>query len=497
MARTLTFAAERGARRGPVMRSGPVSPRFTALIVASALFMENMDSSVIATSLPAIARDIGADPIALKLAFTSYLLSLAVFIPVSGWAADRFGARTVFASAIAVFTAGSIACGLSSSLEGFVLARVLQGLGGAMMTPVGRLVVLRSAPKHEIVDLIAWLTTPALIGPLIGPPLGGFISTYFHWRWIFWVNVPVGILGIALALLYVPNIVAPDRPRFDRVGFVLSGLGLSGLVFGLSVLGQELIPLKVAVVLVAVGSVSTLLYVRHARRTPHAILDLKLFRLPTFRASVTGGSLFRVGIGAIPFLLPLMLQLGLGMTAFESGSLTFVAAIGALTMKLTAAPLVRRFGFKRLLVVNGFVSAGFVFLTGLFALGVPSAVILTVLLVGGFLRSLQFTCLNTVAYAEVSHAAMSRATSLSSVVQQVSLSTGVAVGALVLETLRAARPGETILASDFLVGFCVVGAITLLAPFIFARLPRDAGAEMARRRDPDEEDAAADAVPAK
>ncbi len=253
-------------------------------------------------------------------------------------------------------------------------------------------------------------------------------------------------------------------------------------------LGQELIPLKVAVVLVAIGSVSTLLYVRHARRTPHAILDLKLFRLPTFRASVTGGSLFRVGIGAIPFLLPLMLQLGLGMTAFQSGSLTFVAAIGALTMKLTAAPLVRRFGFKRLLVVNGFVSAGFVFLTGLFALGMPSAVIITVLLVGGFLRSLQFTCLNTVAYAEVSHAAMSRATSLSSVVQQVSLSTGVAVGALVLETLRAARPGETILASDFLAGFCVVGAITLIAPFISPgcramRAPRWPAAAIRTRKD--------------
>ena len=453
----------------------------TALVVASALFMENIDSTVIATALPAVAADLKTDPIALKLAFTAYLLGLAVFIPVSGWAADRFGARTVFTSAIAVFTLGSIACGLASGLEHFVLARVFQGIGGAMMTPVGRLVVLRSAKKTEIVGLMAWLTVPALMGPLIGPPLGGFIATYLDWRWIFWINVPVGILGIALARVFVPNLKEAEREPFDGPGFVLSGLALSGLVFGLAVLGQELLPLPVAIGLVVVGVVTGVLYLRHARRTAFPLLDLTLFAIPTFRIAVLGGSLFRIGIGAIPFLLPLMLQLGLGLTPFQSGSLTFVAALGALMMKFTAAPAVRWLGFRRVLLWNGVLSTGLLAVTGLFSYNPPAWVILAVLLVGVFFRSLEFTSINALTYADVSKHRMSRATSLASVAQQVSLSLGVAVGAFVLETMRAARPGMAIEAGDFLVGFVVVSLISLAAVFVFWRLPGNAGAEMAGR----------------
>lgn len=471
---------DRFRRARPPMFTPP--PRLIAVIVASALFMENIDSSVIATSLPVIARDIGADPIALKLAFTAYLLSLAVFIPVSGWAADRFGARAVFASAIVVFTAGSIACGLSDTLTGFVIARMVQGAGGAMMTPVGRLVVLRSAPKHQLVDLMAWLTTPALIGPLIGPPLGGFIATYWHWRWIFWINVPVGIIGVVLALLFVPPVRSEVAPPFDWTGFVLSGLGLSGLLFGFSVVGHGQVRPDVATALIVAGALLMGLYLLHFRRVERPILDLGLLKLPTFRASVTGGFAFRIAIGAIPFLLPLMLQLGLGMTAFESGSLTFLSTVGALTMKFTVGRIVRRFGFRRVLVTNGVLSAGFVFATGAFALGLPHWVMVAVLLVSGFFRSLQFTCINVVAYADVPETSMSRATSLSSVAQQVSLSCGVAIGALVLEMLRAGNPGHELAAHDFFVGFSVVGASALIAPFIFARLPRDAGAHMTRRK---------------
>jgi len=456
-------------------------PQFTALIVAAALFMENIDSTVIATALPAIAVDIKTDPIALKLAFTSYLLGLAVFIPVSGWAADHFGARTVFSGAILVFVTGSIACGLSSGLEQFVAARVLQGVGGAMMTPVGRLVVLRSVPKNQVVSLIAWLTIPALMGPLIGPPLGGFIATYFDWRWIFWINVPVGVVGFTLARLYVPDLRGENPEPFDGRGFVLSGIGLSGLVFGLAVLGQELLPLPAALALVALGAATTALYVRHARRAAHPLLDLTLFRLPTFRVAVGGGALFRVGSGAIPFLLPLMLQLGLGLTPFETGMLTFSGAVGALLMKFTAAPIVRRFGFRRVLVWNGVLSAAFIAGTGLFAYDIPHLWIIAALLVGGFVRSLQFTSLNAMAYADVDAPAMSRATSLASVGQQVALSTGVAVGAFVLEMLRVGRPHETILPGDFQVAFLVVGLISLAAVVAFLRLPADAAAEMAGR----------------
>lgn len=456
-------------------------PQVTALIIASALFMENVDSTVIATALPTIAADLNSDPIHLKLALTAYLLSLATFIPVSGWAADRFGARLVFRLAIGVFMLGSVLCSLSQSLEMFVFARVVQGAGGAMMTPVGRLMLLRSVKKSEFLSAMAWFTVPALIGPLLGPPLGGFIVTYFAWQWIFWINIPVGIVGIVLVGLFVPEIREEGRTPLDTVGFVLSGIGLSGLVFGLSVLGQNMLPVPVSVGMVAVGAVSLALYFRHARRTTVPLLDLGLFRLATFRISSTGGSLFRVGVGAIPFLLPLTLQVGLGMSPLEAGGLVFFAAAGALLMKVTAQPIVRRFGFRTTLIWNGVISALAIAGMALFAYDVNALLIVSVLLVGGFFRSLQFTCLNAIAYADVETARMSRATSLYSVVQQVSLAAGVAVGAAVVEAQRAWRGGSEILAGDFVAAFGAVAAFAIAAVFVYARLPEDAGAEMANR----------------
>jgi EmrB/QacA subfamily drug resistance transporter len=457
-------------------------PQVTALIIASALFMENIDSTVIATALPTIAADLGADPIHLKLALTAYLLSLATFIPVSGWAADRFGARLVFSVAIAVFMAGSILCSLSHSLEMFVAARIVQGMGGAMMTPVGRLVLLRTTPKAEFLSAMAWFTVPALIGPLIGPPLGGFIVTFFAWEWIFWINIPVGIVGIVLVGLYVPELKETARTPLDLTGFVFSAVGLSGLVFGLSVLGQAMLPLPVSLGMVAVGALSLWLYLRHARRTAAPLLDLGLFRLTTFRISSTGGSLFRVGVGAIPFLLPLTLQIGLGMSPLEAGGLVFFAAAGALLMKATAQPIVHRFGFRTVLIWNGVLSAAAIAGMALFAYDVNAILIVSVLLVGGFVRSLQFTALNAIAYADVDTPRMSRATSLYSVVQQVSLATGVAVGAAVVEAQRAWRGGTEILAGDFVAAFATVAAFAIAAVFVYARLPEDAGAEMAGRR---------------
>src|SRR6202521_4535858 len=298
------------------------------LIVACALFMENLDSTVISTSLPAIAVDLKQDPIALKLARASSLLSLAVFIPISGWMADRFGARTVFRAAIVVFTLGSIACGFSVSLPDLVLYRVIQGLGGAMMTPVGRLVVVRLVPKHELVSALAWLVVPAMLGPLLGPPLGGFITTYFSWRWIFWINVPIGILGVFLASRFIENIRERDVPEFDVKGFVLSGVGLAAFAFGLTTVGQNLLPPAVSGGLLVIGAAGIYAYVRHARTAPSPPLDLKLLSISTFRASVGGGALFRIGIGAMPFLLPLMFQIGFGMTPLASGLLTFAGAVG-------------------------------------------------------------------------------------------------------------------------------------------------------------------------
>src|SRR6202163_1396280 len=275
--------------------------RIVPLIIAVALFMENMDSTVIATSLPAIATDIGANPLELKLAITSYLLSLAIFIPASGWTADRFGARTVFRAAIAVFVLGSIGCALSSSLTDFVIARIVQGMGGAMMTPVGRMVLIRTISKRELVGAMAWVTTPALIGPVIGPPVGGFITTYATWHWFFIINVPIGLLGIVLATRYIDDIRAEKRERFDIFGMVLAGLGIAGVAFGLSILGLNFLPWTLVVALVVGGACFIAVYLVHAEHIAVPALDLTLFRLPTFRASVLGGFVFRLGIGALPF----------------------------------------------------------------------------------------------------------------------------------------------------------------------------------------------------
>ncbi len=452
--------------------------RIVPLIVAVALFMENMDSTVIATSLPAIARALGTNPLALKLAVTSYLLALAIFIPASGWIADRFGARNVFRSAIVIFVLGSIGCALSASLPQFVLARILQGAGGAMMTPVGRLILVRTIDKRLLLNAMALVTIPALIGPICGPPLGGFITTYFSWHWIFIINVPIGALGAVMATLYIPDVQA-DRPApFDFTGFVLSGLGIGGLAFGLSVLGLALLPAPWIAGLLSMGAVCTVAYVVHARRTPAAILDLRLFEFATFRASIFGGFLFRLGIGALPFLLPLLLQIGFNLTPFESGMITFTAAIGSIFMKTVAAIVLKRFGYRPVLIYNSLTSAVFLGACALFSLGVPFAVMIAILLAGGFFRSLQFTAVNTIAYAEIDPPLMSRATTLTSVAQQLAISTGVAVGALVVEITLLLRRETTMSAADFPPAFLIVAAATAAASLVFLRLPRDAGAEL-------------------
>jgi EmrB/QacA subfamily drug resistance transporter len=455
--------------------------RIVPLIIAVALFMEHMDSTVIATSLPAIAADIGANPLALKLAITSYLLSLAIFIPASGWSADRFGARTVFRAALGVFIIGSIGCALSNSLTDFVIARIVQGMGGAMMTPVGRLILVRTIPRRELINAMAWVSVPALVGPLLGPPVGGFITTYASWHWIFIINVPIGLIGILLATRYVEDLRAEKHERFDVAGMVLAGLGIGGIAFGLSVLGLNFLPWSVVAGLVAGGTIFMTAYIVHARRTPRPVLDLTLFRQPTFRASVTGGFIFRIGIGALPFLLPLMLQVGFGMSPFQSGLITFATAIGAMTMKVAAVTILRRFGFRTVLIANAVISSAFLATCAAFTQATPVAAMLVLLLVGGFFRSLQFTCINTLAYAEVETARVSRATSLVSVAQQLAISTGVALGALAVEMTVAFRGHGTLEAQDFPPAFLAVAVISALSAIIFARLSPDAGAELADR----------------
>jgi EmrB/QacA subfamily drug resistance transporter len=456
--------------------------RLIPLIVATALFMENMDSTVIATSLPAIAADIGTSPLTLKLAITSYLLSLAVFIPASGWTADRFGARAVFSIAIAVFMVGSIGCALSSSVTHFVIARILQGVGGAMMTPVGRLVLLRSIDKSALVNAMAWVTVPALIGPVVGPPLGGFITTYFSWHWIFLINIPIGLLGIFMALRYIDPIRSEDPERFDLYGLILAGIGLGGIAFGLSVAGLNLLPWTLVVALIAVGSISMTLYVIHARRTASPVLDFTLMRLPTLRASIIGGFLFRLGIGALPFLLPLLMQVGFGLSPFRSGLVTFASAVGAMGMKTLAARIIRTFGFRNIMVINAVVSSVFLAACALFTASTPLLLIMIILVVGGFFRSLQFTAINTVAYAEVEPAQMSRATTLVSVNQQLAISAGVAVGAFSVESTMLVHHVSELSAADFAPAFIVVAIISAVSAYFFHQMPDDAGHEISGRK---------------
>ncbi len=450
------------------------------LIVAAALFMQNLDSTVVATALPAIAQDFGANPIHLKLALTTYLLTIAVFLPASGWMADRFGARLVFRSAIAIFIVGSVLCGLSRSIEMLVFARIVQGIGGSMMVPVGRLVVLRTVKKSELVTALSWLTVPALTGPILGPPVGGFLTTYASWPWIFWINVPVGLIGIALATRYVPDLRGQGKVRFDATGFAMVGLGLAAFMTGSTTLGLNLLPLTVDAVFIAGGAALLVAYWLHARASDHPILDLTLFRIPTFWHSVIGGSIFRLGIGATPFLLPLLLQLGFGMTPFQSGSITFATAVGALVMKFTAPQIIRRYGFRNVLIVNTVLGAAFTALPAIFTPATPVTLMVSLLLIGGFFRSLQFTAINALAFADVSHAAMSQATTMTSVAQQIAVSLGITIGAISLQLSTNAH-GGAISAQVFWPAFVTVGALTLASIVSFFMLVPDAGSEMSGR----------------
>lgn len=457
-----------------------LSSRIVPLIIATALLMENIDSSVLSTSLPQIAHDLGSDPIHLKLVLTTYLLALAVFIPASGWAADRFGARRVFRWAIVVFALGSIACGMSQNLIELVLARALQGIGGSMMVPVGRLIVLRATPKAGLVGAMAWLTVPALMGPVLGPPLGGYITTYWDWRWIFWINIPIATLGMILAGLYIPDMRESDVRSFDSLGFLLLGPGLAGFLTGITLLGLGLATPALVAAFVLGGLGLILLYVRHALRVPEPMVDLRLLRIATFRTNATGGTLFRVGTGALPFLLPLMLQLGFGLTPFQSGMLTFVSGAGALVMKFAAQSLLRRFGFRRVLVINVILSTLFILAPALFTPSTPWIVMALILFVGGLSRSLQFTSLNALAYADVPADRLSNATSFSSVLQQLSGSVGITLAAMTLEGTAWITGGGATDLANFPVVFAVIAALSLASAPIFASLSRTAGSALVR-----------------
>lgn len=456
--------------------------RTVALIIASAMFMEQLDGTILATALPAMADSFDVSPLHMSVALTSYMLSLAVFIPASGAIADRYGSRNVFRAAIALFTLGSILCGVSGNLPLLVLSRLLQGVGGAMMVPVGRLVLLRSVPKSELVSAMSWLLVPALIGPVVGPPLGGFIVTWVSWRWIFYINVPIGLAGIWLATRYVPDVRMPTTGRFDRIGFVLSGVSLSCIVFGLEMASRGATSALGSYGLIVAGLAVGAVYVWYSRRVENPILDLSLMRFTTFRLSVIAGSLTRITAGSVPFLLPLMMQLGFGLSAAHSGVVTFVSALGAMLMKATAAPVLRIWGFRATLIWNGVLSMVCIALCAAFRPDWPLWTIYTILLLGGFFQSLQFSAYNTVAYADVPSERFSSATSFYTTFQQLMLSLGICVAAAALHASVVWHGREHAQLPDFSVAFLVVTFVSLIAAPVCALLPKNAGAEMSGHR---------------
>ncbi len=458
----------------------PARARTVALIVAGTFFMEFLDGTVIATALPAMAHDFHEPAVALSIGISAYLLTLAVFIPLSGWVADRFGTRDVFIAAIAVFTGASMLCGLCDTLWEFVAARVLQGLGGAMMVPVGRLTVLRTTEKAALVAAIATLTWPALAAPVLGPPIGGLLTTYASWRWIFYLNVPLGLLAIGMSRVLMPNLREEARRRFDVPGFLLSGISLAMVMEGTELVSGDGPGWAAPLVLLA-GAGLGVVAIRHGLRAKAPMLELSALRVPTFLTTVTGGTIFRVTIGTVPFLLPLMFQIGFGLDAFRSGMLVLATFLGNIGMKPFTTFVMRRWGFRNTGVIAGVLAAVAMALCAVLFPTTPVPLLIVVLFAGGLTRSMQFTVLNTLAFVDIPSARMSAASSLASVAQQMSIGLGVALGAALLH-LVALRHGGPPRLADFQIAFALVALLMLAGLPSFLRLPTNAGSEVSGHR---------------
>ena len=452
-----------------------------AAIAACAFFMETLDSTAIVTALPKMAVAFDSSAVRLSLGLTAYIITLAIVIPASGWISDRLGTRNVFCAAIGVFTLASIGCGLSNSLSQFVVARILQGTGGAMMSPVGRLVVLRSTERKDLVRVMNFVTLPGLIGPIVGPPLGGFITTYLSWRYIFFLNVPVGLLGMALVFGWINNFYGTARRPFDAVGFVLNGAALAILIYGMDLLGHRGIQ-RDGVTLVAVGVALGVLAVWYALRVRHPLVDLSALRFRSFNVVNVGGSFFRLAISGPTFLLPLLFQVGLGMSAFASGLLLLVHASGDFAAKLVTTRLIRSFGFRAALVWTTLAFAVLIGACGFFTAATSLYVIVPVLFVSGACRSLQMTSQTAFQFAEIPPAGVTAASTLSSALLQIVRAIGVALAAAALSLALALRGGIAVDLADFRVGLVAVAAMALGSLFWYWPLDPLSGAELSGHR---------------
>lgn len=459
-----------------------ISP--AALLVAGAFFMEFLDGTVIATALPDMAKSFGVQAVDLNLGISAYLITLAVLIPASGWIADRFGARKVFTLALAIFTLASVLCGLATSVDQFIAMRVLQGMGGALMVPVGRLAVLRTTPKHLLITAIATLTWPALVAPIIGPPLGGFITSYANWRWIFFINVPLGLIAIVLALRIIPDIYEETRRPFDTPGFIATSVAMVSLVYAMEMMGAQEVNTGVTLALLATGMVTMIYALRHFRRTEWPMIRLDALQVPTFRVTMFGGSLFRASISAVPFLLPLLFQVGFGMDAFHSGLLVLAVFVGNLTINPATTPLLRGLGFKKLLLINGALNVLALLACAFLTPQTPVWVIMLVLYLGGVFRSIQFTAISTLAFADVPSPQMSYANTLFSTATQLAVGLGITLGAIGIRIGEvcsewlgmASLPGIS-----FRLAFVAIALVCLLGMVDTLRLVKDAGSAVSRK----------------
>jgi EmrB/QacA subfamily drug resistance transporter len=459
---------------------GPWAARMAIIAVASALFMQSIDSTALSTALPTLARAFATNPIHLKLCLTAYIMALAVFVPASAWMADRFGARRVFMGAMMVFLVGSVLCALSHSLLELVGARILQGAGGAMMTPVGRIIVVGSHPREQLVKAMIWLTTPAMLGPIVGPPLSGLILSVADWPWIFYINLPVGVLGMAAVLRFVPAIRQPHPGRFDSLGFALAATAISAAMIGAESLGVAIFPAWVEIAAWIVAAAAGAAYIAYARRKEKPVLDLRLLKITTYRVNQTGGSLIRMTLGAMPFLLPLLLQSGLGWTPLQAGALTMASAFGSISARVGAQTVLRKFGFKATLIVTAVTCGVAVGATGWFRASTPVAVMAMVLALGGFLRSNHLTLVATLAFADIPDRQVSQASSFTAVVQQMSQALGITLAGLILHLAQVASGPEVapLAPQNFVLPFAAVGLCGMLAAVTYLPLPKSAGSNL-------------------
>jgi EmrB/QacA subfamily drug resistance transporter len=465
------------------MAAGTSSKRLLPWLVAVAFFMESLDTTILNTAVPTIAAALKVAPLSMKAVLSSYTLSLAVFIPISGWMADRFGTRRVFASAIGLFTFGSFLCGISTNIHVLVACRVLQGCGGAMMVPVGRLTIVRTFAKSELIRAMSFVAIPGLVGPMLGPIAGGLIVAYLHWRVIFFVNLPIGIIGLFMVYLHLPDYREKSNP-LDFVGLTLFGSGIALLSYVLEVFGEHTLGVPAILAMLATSILLLTGYGLHATKTTFPLLNLSLFRIRTFRAAVSGSFFTRLGIGGIPFILPLLYQVGLGFTPIQSGLLMMPQAIAAMSLKMTMPRILTRFGYRVVLISNTVILGLLIVLFAAIGIGTPVWLMVALAFCFGFFSSLQYTSMNTLVYADVTEQQASGASSIASTMQQMSMSFGVAWASLVTGFFIPDRLHSN--APQMIHGIhsavFVLGAITVLSTIVFRELKSTDGSATSQHK---------------